>query len=332
MAISAARIKRFSASALLTGCLSLGGCNGVGDGIAGTPASTSPTAQPVMMPTAMPGDRYNFGDAGTWQLVGPSGRGLIWRNKAGQTREEATNPFLPLLTEGNVRRTILDGDETLFPLKVGNRAVWRIQESRGSTKSEYDWRCEVGASIRITVPAGDFDTITVTCRGDGILRIAAYAPEIGHIVRVVEQKAGQEKRAELMAWSHAAAPGSFPRNPDAAKPAAAKPPTSKPVAAKPAAVAAPPAPSAASGGFAAHLASFRSEADAKAAWTGFVGKYPSLAGRQPVITIADLPGKGRYFRLFASPTGDRSQANTLCQSLKSAGLSYCAPMATMAGL
>jgi cell division septation protein DedD len=73
------------------------------------------------------------------------------------------------------------------------------------------------------------------------------------------------------------------------------------------------------------LGAFRSEAEARAAWAkaqGQAGEF--LAGRQPHVVVADLPGKGRYYRLRINPASGVSQRQ-FCESLTAKGLG-CFPV------
>jgi hypothetical protein len=76
----------------------------------------------------------------------------------------------------------------------------------------------------------------------------------------------------------------------------------------------------------AHLASFRSEAEARQGGKDLQKRYPALLGTakfqfQPV-TIA---GKGTFIRLIAGPF-DKTTTQNLCASLKRSG-QYCVPTA-----
>ena len=73
------------------------------------------------------------------------------------------------------------------------------------------------------------------------------------------------------------------------------------------------------------LGAFRSEAEARAAWAKAQTQAADLlAGRQPHVVAADLPGKGRYYRLRVNPASGASQRQ-FCDSLTAKGLG-CFPV------
>ncbi len=68
----------------------------------------------------------------------------------------------------------------------------------------------------------------------------------------------------------------------------------------------------------AHLASYRSEATALRGWEIIAARAgPLLAGAEPVVRSVEIPGRGRFVRLFA-----RVPADDGCAGLRRAGL-YC---------
>jgi hypothetical protein len=70
----------------------------------------------------------------------------------------------------------------------------------------------------------------------------------------------------------------------------------------------------------AHLASYRSAEGAANGWRKLTDSYSSVLYFTPVVREVDLPGKGRYFRLYAD--GDAELMTSLCQNLKQRKL-YC---------
>jgi cell division septation protein DedD len=148
---------------------------------------------------------------------------------------------------------------------------------------------------------------------------------------------GDPKRVHTVPISASAGPAPSPpdRRPVrvAAAPAAAPvpPPAPRPVAAvqpappqRTAAVTPPsetPAPAAAeSGGYVVQLAALQSEADAQAEFRRLQTKYSAvLSGRQPLIRRKDQGDRGVFFATQVGPFGARSEAEQLCEQLKSAG-------------
>jgi hypothetical protein len=108
------------------------------------------------------------------------------------------------------------------------------------------------------------------------------------------------------------------------QPPAPPPPTRQLAAVAPAvpadigdAAAAPPTVE--SGGYVVQLAAVRSEADAQTAFRQQQAKYPILNGRQPLIRRKDQGERGIFFAAQIGPFGAKSDADQLCDQLKSAG-------------
>jgi hypothetical protein len=73
------------------------------------------------------------------------------------------------------------------------------------------------------------------------------------------------------------------------------------------------------------LGAWRSQAEADAGWDKAKAKAPAVLGQlSPQVVMADLPGKGRYYRLRVNPASGQSQAS-LCDNLISQGLA-CLPV------
>jgi hypothetical protein len=72
------------------------------------------------------------------------------------------------------------------------------------------------------------------------------------------------------------------------------------------------------------LGAWRSQAEAEAGWDKARGAAPGPLGRlQPHIVMADLPGRGRYYRLRVAATPGQSRAG-LCDRLVAQGVA-CLP-------
>jgi cell division septation protein DedD len=74
-----------------------------------------------------------------------------------------------------------------------------------------------------------------------------------------------------------------------------------------------------SGGYVVQLSAVRSEADAQTAFRQLQAKYPVLSGRQPLIRRKDQGERGIFFAAQVGPFGVKSDAEQLCEQLKSAG-------------
>jgi cell division septation protein DedD len=119
-----------------------------------------------------------------------------------------------------------------------------------------------------------------------------------------------------------AAPAAVPAPPPAPRQAAAAP--VQPASPRMAAVAPVPSETAPatveSGGYVVQLVALRSETDAQTEFRRLQGKYSSvLSGRQPLIRRKDQGERGIFFVAQVGPFGAKSEADQLCEQLKSAG-------------
>lgn len=72
------------------------------------------------------------------------------------------------------------------------------------------------------------------------------------------------------------------------------------------------------------LGAWRSEEEARAGWNKAAANAPDLlAGLQPHVVAADIPEKGRYYRLRVAPGGGLSRSQ-FCDSLTAKGVA-CFP-------
>lgn len=79
-----------------------------------------------------------------------------------------------------------------------------------------------------------------------------------------------------------------------------------------------------SGQFVVQVAARRSEEQAQDAFSALKSQYGSQVGRYgPLVQRADLGDRGVYYRLRIGPMQSQSEAQTVCDNLKSAGLSDC---------
>jgi hypothetical protein len=73
------------------------------------------------------------------------------------------------------------------------------------------------------------------------------------------------------------------------------------------------------GGFVVQLSAERSEPEAQAAFRTMQAKYSVLSGRQPLIRRKDQGERGIFYAAQVGPFGVKSDADHLCETLKSAG-------------
>ncbi len=72
-------------------------------------------------------------------------------------------------------------------------------------------------------------------------------------------------------------------------------------------------------GFVVQLSALRSEPEAQAAFRTMQAKYSVLSGRQPLIRRKDQGERGIFYAAQVGPFGMKSDADQLCDTLKSAG-------------
>jgi sporulation related protein len=73
------------------------------------------------------------------------------------------------------------------------------------------------------------------------------------------------------------------------------------------------------GGFVVQISAERSEPQALAAFRTIQAKYSVLSGRQPLIRRKDQGERGIFYAAQVGPFGVKSDADQLCETLKSAG-------------
>jgi tetratricopeptide (TPR) repeat protein len=79
------------------------------------------------------------------------------------------------------------------------------------------------------------------------------------------------------------------------------------------------------GGATLQLGAFRSEAEAQTGWKTLLGKTgDTLDGLAPAVVMADVPGKGRFWRLRVGPL-DKDRAASICGRIKAKGAD-CIPV------
>jgi len=73
------------------------------------------------------------------------------------------------------------------------------------------------------------------------------------------------------------------------------------------------------GGYVVQLSAVRSEPEAQAAFRTIQAKYPVLSGRQPLIRRKDQGERGIFYAAQVGPFGVKSDADQLCEAVKSTG-------------
>lgn len=111
---------------------------------------------------------------------------------------------------------------------------------------------------------------------------------------------------------------------DATDPSAAEVATPPASAAKTKLASASPTPKASGSGYLIQVRSVKTQAEALAYFADLQQKYADVLGAgQPDIQEADIPGKGKMFRLRIGPPGSAGAAKELCTKLKASGLKDC---------
>ncbi len=101
-----------------------------------------------------------------------------------------------------------------------------------------------------------------------------------------------------------------------------RPPVSEPAQPEPAVETAPSgtATPVVTGDWVVQIASFRTEADAEAAWLAFGGRFADIAaGLAPDIATVEIEGRGTYHRLRIAAFGSRDDAVAFCSTLQGRG-------------
>ena len=108
--------------------------------------------------------------------------------------------------------------------------------------------------------------------------------------------------------------------PAQAEPAQAEPVAETPPAATTPAVSAGVAGVDVTGAWVVQIASFRTAADAEAAWLAFRTRYSDIStGLAPDVASAEIEGRGTYHRLRIAAFTTRDAANAFCATLQSRG-------------
>jgi cell division protein FtsN len=81
-----------------------------------------------------------------------------------------------------------------------------------------------------------------------------------------------------------------------------------------------PAAAASTGGYVLQIGSYKSQADAQAAWKTYQARHAALlSGYSENVQQADLGEKGTWYRLRIGGLADKEVATALCDRLKADG-------------
>jgi len=84
------------------------------------------------------------------------------------------------------------------------------------------------------------------------------------------------------------------------------------------------------GGFVLQIGAYRSEVEAIDSWRVYKAAHPQAAEFEPDIRQADLPTKGKWYRLQIGPFASAADAKAFCMKLKANG-GACFPVKTVRG-
>ncbi len=174
-------------------------------------SSFSGLAQPVYEA----GDRFYYSDGSSETVLSLESGRVVWESSDGTRRTAPWNFILPSFAwfgeHGSGSAEAEAPADLLWPLKPGAEARFSISTTTMASSARPEetfelWHCKVRSAVRITVPAGSFDTIPIICdafrQPSGPKRTVAwnYAPAIGHFIRRLENMGdGQQKPVELVA-------------------------------------------------------------------------------------------------------------------------------------
>ena len=144
------------------------------------------------------GTVFIFTDGRVERFVRSAGEEQIWATRRGREYARSVNPAEPILKWeigdrlGN--RTVFGKTEKLWPPKPGNSARFRVLteiERDGRTRrSVQNWTCRVQKMSYLTVPAGTYTTLPISCVRYSVntmrplqKRTWWWAPDIGHYVQ-----------------------------------------------------------------------------------------------------------------------------------------------------
>lgn len=165
-----------------------------GTGGTGGVASTEPPAYEL-------GSTFVFSNGSVETVIGLDGQKIRWRTNRGETFTADRNFVVPRLSwysDGRRGERLIQGrPEAIWPLRVDQKVSFTTRTTvRGKDglesvkKTDETWDCNTEGMARISVVAGVFSTVKVSCerkindRSPLLTRIWYYAPSIGHVVRM----------------------------------------------------------------------------------------------------------------------------------------------------
>lgn len=195
--------------------------------LAGLLCLTAASAEPeVALPTYAVGDAFVFSNGRVEQVRAVNGETIAWAGLTGDSYERSANFIVPIghwnFAGGSGTRTTYDHPDALWPLRAGRRARFRVvtettQTHGKSGRSSGLWTCGVGVLRTVSVKAGVFEALPVTCDRYSVnsMRLVErqtwdYAPDVNHYVRRnwIDYYSGDVENIELVAALHGTAASS----------------------------------------------------------------------------------------------------------------------------
>lgn len=171
---------------------------------------------PATRPRLARGDTFIYGNTRIRRVTEVDPKGISWVTEDGAEQRGSLDFFAPQLrytTPGAQVESTIDGNPAaLWPLLAGNKVsfvetrktTWTLGGNQRSHTLR--WECEVADMRMSYVPAGDFETFHVICRGYlPILFVPIqvvtwdYAPGLGHYVRRTWFSGGRQRQTMLSA-------------------------------------------------------------------------------------------------------------------------------------
>lgn len=181
-------------------------------------AATALLAAPAELPAYEPGDAFVFSDGRVERVVAVDADRVTWAGLSGPSYTRSRNFIVPVAEwrsgRGSGRREVRGSPDAIWPI-AGSRSVrfrviteTRADPAASPVRSASLWVCQSGKARSLTVPAGSFDAIPVTCDrySSTTMRLVErrewdYAPEVNHYIRrsSLNYLRGTRSRIELVA-------------------------------------------------------------------------------------------------------------------------------------
>jgi len=227
--------------------------------------------------------------------------GVVWlAYSQGVQRGRADAPRMIVAAPGPVKEAAAGSTDTPHALKI-------YQQPAPSEDEMADSDSVPPPPTEVTKPA------PAPMAAKPVEKPAALAPKPTEVAKV-PAKPMEKPAATAMKPALTKPAEAKPAVSKAIETAALPPPAVAPTASKPAEAAA-----SAGGAYVLQIGSYKSQADADAAWKTFSSKHPMAGGYSENVRKADLGDKGTWYRLRMGSFADKAAATAFCEKLKSDG-------------